>query len=153
MQEGVIIDMYVRKVRRKCGVRGCKNVNNVYIISKTREMSNSLILCTDCMKDGLMGAESYKEPEKVKSEPKPLFPHPELAVTISSVAVDEEEPKPQEVIEEVTEDSSVSVAEDTVTIEKNTGNPVVHDVAEAPKPTITSSKPKSNNKKKSTKKR
>lgn len=41
--------MYTRKIKRKCGVRGCKNTVS-YALSKTREMGNSVIICADCLK-------------------------------------------------------------------------------------------------------
>lgn len=108
--------MNVRKIRRKCGVRGCKNTANTFVISKSREMSNSIVLCTDCMRDALASAEKYIEPVREKRPNRPLFPHPELAVTISSVA--DKEPEPTEVIEEATEEETIPTAEDTVTEEE-----------------------------------
>lgn len=105
--------MFVKKFKRKCDVRGCKNTADVFLISKRREMGNTVAMCRDCLKEALKATEGYTEPLKVKKEIKPLFPHPELEVTISSVA--DAEPKPTEVIEEVTEENPVSVAEDTVT--------------------------------------
>ena len=105
--------MFVKKFKRKCDVRGCKNTADVFLISKRREMGNTVAMCRDCLKEALKATEGYTEPVKVKKEIRPLFPHPELEVTISSVA--DAEPKPTEVIEEVTEENPVSVAEDTVT--------------------------------------
>ncbi len=105
--------MFVKKFKKKCGVRGCKNVSDVFIISRRREMGNTVAMCRECMVDALKSTESYIEPLKVKKEPAPLFPHPELDVTISSVA--DNEPEPTEVIEEATEEFPISVAEDTVT--------------------------------------
>jgi hypothetical protein len=134
-QEGVIIDMFVKKFKRKCDVRGCKNISDVFLISKRREMGNTIAICRDCMKEALSSTESYIEPTKVKKIQKPLFPHPELAVTLSSVA--EKEPEPVEVIEEVAEETPMSVAEDSVTIEEKP----------LPKPKTTA-----NNKKKAKKK-
>lgn len=130
--------MKVKKIKRKCGVRGCKNIDNVFIISKTREMNNSLIMCTDCMKSALAEAENYVEPPKVKKEDKPLFPHPELNVTLSTVA--DKEPEPEEVIEDAIEENPLLVAEGTVTEPK-----VEEKVEEKPKS-------KTNGKKKSKKK-
>ena len=127
--------MFVKKFKRKCDVRGCKNTADVFLISKRREMGNTIAMCRDCMKEALKATESYVEPVKVKKEDKPLFPHPELKVTISSVA--DAEPEPTEVIEEATEDVPVSVAEDTVTIDEE--KPV-----EAPKPKTTGTKGKKN---------
>ena len=129
--------MFVKKFKRKCDVRGCKNTADVFLISKRREMGNTIAMCRDCMKEALKATESYVEPVKVKKEDKPLFPHPELKVTISSVA--DAEPEPTEVIEEATEDVPVSVAEDTVTIDEE--KPV-----EAPKPKTTGNKGKKTSK-------
>ena len=105
--------MFIKKFKKKCGVRGCKNVSDVFIISRRREMGNTVAMCRECMIDALKSTESYLDPVKVKKEPAPLFPHPELDVTISSVA--DNEPEPKEVIEEATEEFPISVAEDTVT--------------------------------------
>ena len=104
--------MNVKKIKRKCGVRGCKNTAS-FIISKTREMGGSVIMCRDCMIEALKSTEGYVEPEKVKKAPKPLFPHSNSEVTLSSA--NDVEPKPDEVINEDAEDVDISVAEDTVT--------------------------------------
>ena len=79
-------------------------------------MGNTIAMCRECMKEALASTESYVEPIKVKKENRPLFPHPELAVTISSVA--DKEPEPTEVIEEATEEETIPTAEDTVTEEE-----------------------------------
>lgn len=106
--------MFVKKFKKKCDVRGCKNITDVFVISKRREMGNTIAICRECMKDALASTEGYVEPPKPTREVKPLFPHPELKkVTLSSVA---EDIKPTEAIEE-TEDTQISVAEDTVTEE------------------------------------
>lgn len=107
--------MFVKKFKRKCDVRGCKNTANVYLISKRREMGNTIAICTECLKDAQISIDGYIEVKKeVVRDNKPLFPHPELKneVTLSSVA--DGEPKPKEVIEEAKEDIPI-VAEDTVT--------------------------------------
>ena len=106
--------MFVKKIKRICGVRGCKNTD-VFAISKSRDMGNSVIACRDCLKEALESIDNYVEPVKVKKEQKPLFYHPELEVTTPSVA-EAEEPKPEEVIEEILEETPISVAEDAVTI-------------------------------------
>lgn len=107
--------MFVKKFKRKCSVRGCKNITNVYLVSKRREMGGTIGICTDCLKEATQSIADYTEPPKVVREDEPLFPHPKK-VTISSVA---EEPEPIEVIEDaVTED--VSVAEDVATYNEKT---------------------------------
>ena len=128
--------MFVKKFKRKCDVRGCKNTANVFLISKRREMGNTIAICTECLKEAQMSIDGYVEEKKVVvTEDKPLFPHPELAVTQSSVA--DSEPEPNEVIDDVTEGISDTVAEDSVTIEQ-----------EPTKETQTNTKKKPNNKKK-----
>ena len=111
--------MFVKRFKRKCDVRGCKNTANVFLVSKRREMGNTIAICTDCLKEAQASIDGYVEEKKaIVKEDRPLFPHPELNVTLSSVAV--EEPEPQEVIEDVTEVVPEAVAEDTVTIEEET---------------------------------
>lgn len=138
--------MNVKKIKRKCGVRGCKNTAS-FVISKTREMGGSIIMCRECMADALKSTEGYVEPEKVKKAPKPLFPHSKSEVTLSSVA--DVEPKPQEVIDADAEDVDISIAEDTVTHNEEpittTTQPDVKLPSEATR--ITSTKKKPNKKK------
>ena len=67
--------MYIKKIRRKCGNRGCRNIENVYAISKTREMGNSIIICEECLRDTLRAIDDLKKPiekeEKVAETPEP----------------------------------------------------------------------------------
>ena len=138
--------MYVKKIKRICGVRGCKNTD-VFALSKSKDMGNSVIICKDCLKDALASIENYVEPVKVKTERKPLFYHPELKETLSSVA--DVEPKPQEVIEIVTEDMPISVAEDSVSIpEEQTIETAKPDVVLPKKATTSNNAKKKPNKKK-----
>lgn len=113
--------MFIKRFKRKCDVRGCKNTANVFLISKRREMGNTIAICTDCLKETQSAVDGYVEEKKVVvKENKPLFPHPELDVTISSVA--EKEPEPKEVIDAVAEENHISVAEDTVTTKEKTAS-------------------------------
>ncbi len=57
-------------------------------------MGNTIAMCTDCLKETLRDIESYVEPIVVKKEVKPLFPHPELDVTLSSVTEPTPTPTP-----------------------------------------------------------
>ena len=94
-------------------------------------MGNTIAICTDCLKMAQSSIDGYVK-KAVNKEVRPLFPHPEIKVTISSVAITTE-PEPQEVIEEsVTEDESVVVTEDIVIEEE---------------PVKTASKPKQTKKK------
>lgn len=40
--------MYVKQVKRKCSVRGCKNTD-CFAISRTREVGNTVIICKSCL--------------------------------------------------------------------------------------------------------
>jgi hypothetical protein len=58
--------MYVKKIKRKCDVRGCK-CTETYSISKSREMGNSIIACKECLMDALAQIEEqYKPIEEAK---------------------------------------------------------------------------------------
>lgn len=59
--------MYVRKVKRKCGVRGCKSIDS-FAISETRESGNSVIICRNCLKNGLEAVEKFNIPESAHKE-------------------------------------------------------------------------------------
>ena len=67
--------MNVRKIKRKCMMRGCKNTES-YSLSLTREMGNSVILCAECAKKAYETINEYEKPKeevkKLKTEPKNL---------------------------------------------------------------------------------
>ena len=73
--------MYVKKLRRKCGVRGCRNLES-YTLSLRSESGNSVIICRDCLEAALKAIDKYeKDAPKVKkstAKDTPLFYHPEL---------------------------------------------------------------------------
>lgn len=64
------MDMNVRKINRKCEVRGCKHTES-YSISLTREHGNSIIACKDCLERALKAIKEKYEPieEFEKAEP------------------------------------------------------------------------------------
>lgn len=55
--------MNVKKIKRKCSVRGCRNIDT-FAISTTREMGGSVIICKECLKDALNSVENYKDKPK-----------------------------------------------------------------------------------------
>lgn len=68
--------IYARRVKRKCDIRGCRNLD-CYAISKSREAGNTVIICKECLEGGLdaiekIGKESPAK-KKVTSGPPPLF--------------------------------------------------------------------------------
>ena len=70
--------MYVRRVKRKCGIRGCKNTDS-FAVSRAREPGNTVIICRDCLKDALEAVEALPQgaksntPGKQPTEAPPLF--------------------------------------------------------------------------------
>ena len=71
--------MYVKKIKRKCGVRGCKNTES-YAISKSREMGNSIIACESCLYEALAEIDmKYSRREAEEGEmPIPITPAVEI---------------------------------------------------------------------------
>ena len=66
--------MNVKKIKRKCMVRGCRNTDT-FSISNTREMGNTVIICPGCISAALAAIEGYAPTEKavLPCEPPPLF--------------------------------------------------------------------------------
>lgn len=56
--------MYLKRVKRKCSIRGCKNTD-CFAISRTREVGNTVIACKECLKQALDDIESI--PAEAKS--------------------------------------------------------------------------------------
>ena len=81
--------MFIKKIKRICSVKGCKNTQNVFVVSKRREVGGSVVICTDCLREGLKDTESYVEPAKVKMPIRPLFPRPEVKNEVTTSNVDE----------------------------------------------------------------
>lgn len=66
--------MNIRRVKRICDVRGCKNIGS-FAIAKTREIGNTVIICEDCLREGLEAIKNYTpEPKRENlNAPPPLF--------------------------------------------------------------------------------
>ena len=77
--------MYVRKVRRKCNVRGCRCIDS-YAISWTKEAGNTVIACKKCLKEALSEIEKLPEGARsnlVKAEAVPAVPADKEAEVIT----------------------------------------------------------------------
>ena len=61
--------MYVRRIKRKCNVRGCRNTDS-FSISYTREAGNTVIICEKCLKEAV--AEIDKLPKDARSNLNPI---------------------------------------------------------------------------------
>lgn len=68
--------MNIRKVRRKCSVRGCRCTES-YSLSLSNEMGNSILVCKKCILEAAEAVKNYKEDskpiKKVHREPPTLF--------------------------------------------------------------------------------
>ena len=102
--------MYVKKLKRKCSVRGCK-CTDTYAISLTREIGNSVIVCKSCLEKAVKAVEDFKPAQEtdVKAAGIP-------ALFFNSTANAPEEP----------------VTEEPVTEEPVTEEPVTDDTATTP---------------------
>lgn len=70
--------MYIRRVKRKCTVRGCKNTD-CFSISRTREAGNTVIACKNCLAeaidaiDTLPAEQKTNIPKEIHTQAPPLF--------------------------------------------------------------------------------
>ena len=65
--------MYIKRIKRICGVRGCKNTET-FILSRTREVGGSVVMCKSCIEEAFEAVKNYKEPVRKKNEGiPPLF--------------------------------------------------------------------------------
>ena len=63
--------MNVKKIKRKCGVKGCRNTET-YTISKVRDFGDTVLICESCLKESLEAIKNYgKEPPKKEAAPPP----------------------------------------------------------------------------------
>lgn len=82
--------MKIIRVKRKCGVRGCKEKVS-FAVSRTGEMGNSVIICRKCLEEALREVKKFKEPEKTKSGTAPgLFYNTPIVGNVKEEKVAEE---------------------------------------------------------------
>lgn len=65
--------MHIRKVKRKCGVRGCKNTES-FMLSLNREAGNSVIICKSCLGKALSAVDECEDEAPAPKERKPAPP-------------------------------------------------------------------------------
>lgn len=97
--------MYAKRIRRKCSVRGCRNIDT-YSIAKSKEAGNSVIICKSCLENALRSIENPTKAKDLRVAPKdvpPLYPTAVPKTTSEEVA----EPTQVEVVEEQTQDAEV----------------------------------------------
>ena len=94
--------MYVKKLRRKCGVRGCKNIDT-YSVSLSREAGNTVIICKSCLGKALGAIDDVVEDKSARvshTEAPALFFNSRLASGAPAEAVEEVIDDEVEVVEE-----------------------------------------------------
>ena len=79
--------MFVKKVKRKCSVRGCKNTD-CFAISRVREVGNTVIICKSCLGKAL-GAIDEVNPETKSNIPVNNAPAPALFYNAQALGIDE----------------------------------------------------------------
>lgn len=90
--------MYVKRLKRKCSVRGCKNTDT-FAISLTREVGNTVIACKSCLEKALGAIDDLKtEPvaPPVINEPPALFFSDILQCVQEQPGTQEPEPEPEQ---------------------------------------------------------
>lgn len=106
--------MYVKRLKRKCDVRGCKNTD-VFAISMAREFGNSVIICKDCLKAALAEVSDYKElPKPTKREtPPPLFFNTVEHIAVQKTEITQEIEEQTEIVAEETAEQAGEVCDIT----------------------------------------
>lgn len=59
--------MFIKRVKRKCSVRGCKNTD-CFAISRTHEIGNTVIICPKCADDVLKAINEIGPDEKTNAK-------------------------------------------------------------------------------------
>ena len=106
--------MFIRQVKKKCGVRGCRNIET-FAIARTKGELGNVFICASCLAEALSGVDearkAYAERHQANkvSTPPPLFYNPVVAVEESAAAIEEPdeieeaEPETNEEVSEVEE--------------------------------------------------
>lgn len=109
--------MNVRKLKKRCDVRGCKSLDT-FCIARSAELGG-VVICEDCLREALAAIENYVEPKK-KTDTKP----PELFY--SSQVID----KPQDVENETLsteQDEKIGAEQKENATSEETYSPVISD--------------------------
>lgn len=93
--------MYLKRVKRKCSIRGCKNTD-CFAISRTREVGNTVIACKECLEQALDGIKNI--PAEAKSNI-PKSGDPVIPPLFFNAEITAEDPE-KNAISEASEDSS-----------------------------------------------
>ena len=121
--------MTFKYIKRKCGVRGCKNIGS-FVISRTRELGNSVVICKECLETGLDAVKDFKPVEKPKKSGAPeLF----FSAPVEKAQEQVEDIRPG-VFEEIKE-AEITEEKSTETVETEE-EPVKEEMPEQKKPAV-----------------
>ena len=103
--------IYARKLKKKCMVRGCSNIES-FALSRSGSEIGNVFICASCMAEGLSNVDECRreyearEARKLESPsaPPPLFYHPPVINIIPVV---------EEATEEATEEAQEEQKKDT----------------------------------------
>lgn len=111
--------MYVKKLRRKCGVRGCRNIDT-YSISLSREAGNTVIMCKSCIGKALGAIDDIEE-----GKPR-IVPHTEAPALFFNrrTAPAAVEAPTEEAVEETPVEAPTEEAVEETPVEAPTEEPV-----------------------------
>lgn len=74
--------MRAKKIRRKCSVRGCKNIET-YSIARSHEVGNSVIICKSCLEDALKEINNPTHVEDMRVAPYRVYAPAEKPATVA----------------------------------------------------------------------
>ena len=116
--------MFVRQVKRKCSVRGCKCTDS-FAISRNREVGGTVIICKGCLGaalgaiDGIDPKTKSNIPAAVHTEAPSLFFNAQ-ALGVAESVLDEDAEQEQEQEQEETESEGEAETEDESEVETET---------------------------------
>lgn len=90
--------MFVKKVKRKCSVRGCKNTE-CFAISRTREIGNTVIICKSCLGNALASLDEV-DPETKTNIPVNDAPAPALFYNAQALGLDTKTETPENLVDD-----------------------------------------------------
>lgn len=90
--------MFVKKVKRKCSVRGCKNTD-CFAISRTREIGNTVIICKSCLGNALASLDEV-DPETKTNIPVNDAPAPSLFYNAQALGLNTKTETPESLVDD-----------------------------------------------------
>ncbi len=116
--------MKVKKVKRKCMVRGCKNTD-CYAVSHSSEVGNSIIICKECAAEIAPAIAEFEKQnpkqaeKKAASAPPPLFYNTETEVAPQAEKATPDDGQVEQNENMLEEEATVNASDEAVENEDN----------------------------------